>query len=93
MLKLSHSFAWIKVIAHGSVPTTRYTHASTYIDSKLIIFGGLNAKTYSRGFLSICELNKILAKNKLFEEEVNKKDDKFKGKRRRSNLGIALSPE
>ena len=81
MLRLSN-LTWIKVIANGDVPSTRYAHAATTIDTKLIIFGGLNSKLYSRGFLSLCELNKMTVKAKIIDYEAKLRDEKYKGKNR-----------
>lgn len=82
---------WIKVISHGEVPTTWYAHASTVIDTKIVIFGGLNSNLYARGFVSLCELNKMTVKNMIFEDEVRMWDDWKKGWK--SNKKIKIDNE
>ena len=57
LLKLS-KLQWIRMEYRGEVPSTRYNHCSSIIDTKMIVFGGMNGQSYARGYLQVCELQR-----------------------------------
>eukprot|EP00347_Sterkiella_histriomuscorum_P018240 403346262 len=62
---------WIHVSNIGDVPSPRYSMQSAIYGSRLVIFGGLNSKTYNNSDLYICELDPMLSKQ--YEAEKNRK--------------------
>mmetsp|Transcript_30055 Transcript_30055/g.29565 ORF Transcript_30055/g.29565 Transcript_30055/m.29565 type:complete len:85 (-) Transcript_30055:11-265(-) len=40
-------YTWMQVKCHGDIPEQRYNFSSALSGTQLIIFGGLNGKTYN----------------------------------------------
>jgi hypothetical protein len=73
MLKL-RELAWVEVVSKGEIPTTRYSHCATTFDTKIIVFGGLNGKQYSRSNVYIAEMSKHHVRNLVYEDKIREKE-------------------
>jgi hypothetical protein len=65
------TITWIQITNIGEAPSPRYSMASTIYGSRLVIFGGLNDKTYNSSDLYICELDPMVSRQ--IEVENDKK--------------------
>ena len=52
---------WSKIQPYGEPPDRRYNFCSTLVGTQLVVFGGLNGKTYNSAGLFICELEHMKA--------------------------------
>lgn len=69
----------------GDVPSPRYSFTSAVYGSRLVIFGGLNEKTYNNSDLYICELDPMLSR--AYQQEKNRKLIEFKKELKRNKFG------
>ena len=52
---------WVKVQVHGDIPQKRYSFGSCLNGTQLIVFGGLNGKTYNSAGLFVWEMDHLKA--------------------------------
>lgn len=60
LLKLN-LLQWTKVQSYGEIPDRRYSFTSCLNGTQLIIFGGLNGKTYNSAGVYVCEMDHMKA--------------------------------
>ena len=60
-------------------PDGRYGHSAAVLDSKLIIFGGLNMKTYCKSQIAMLELNQDYAKEFMKQKVTIEAEERSKG--------------
>lgn len=66
------SLIWAKVACYGDIPERRYNFSSCLVGTQLVIFGGLNGKTYNGAALYICEMEQMKALKNILTKGKNK---------------------
>ena len=57
ILRITDSLIWLKVTIYGNTPDSRYSHCSSLVGSKLLIFGGISNSKYCGSTTWALELN------------------------------------
>ena len=62
---------WLKADVQGKEVCPRYAHCAGIMGQKMVVFGGVNFKSYANADVNFLELDQSMA-NKLYKDDVKK---------------------